>query len=277
MIAVVKLLFGLLGLAYASLADGDDKSNALIQKRTEVAPKAYDGGWGQEGAEDSKGGTTTDRLKQRDSCPRDHIKPIELVQSQPWNVTAELPRDLFMKHAGWAPDGSDRGIGVYTARSFKQGENVGTALARLAACVDEARVETPMGLRAITCDIHFFDLPPVESGSFAEDLAVFPSWMSFLNAPDDEDEAGLAIGGSVDWGASVCSHPSGAPQWRLVASRDLAPQEELTLVYDGTDEDKEEDAAGNHGRMMMRKMKAVVKKTKMKKKMMKSKMMKKTR
>jgi len=171
-------------------------------------------------------------LKKRDNCPYAQTNPIELDQIQPWNVTAELPKDLLMKHSGWTSDGIDRGVGVFALRAFKKGEDVGSALARVAPCADQAYLETPMGVRAVNCDIHFFDLPSGSANS-DDDLALFPSWMSFVNEPDDENEAGLVANGNVEWGTSICNHPSGAPQWRLLASQDIAPQMELTLVYDG--------------------------------------------
>jgi len=193
---------------------------SLMQTSQQELKKAFDN---NEGGEDSK---------KRDNCPYAHTDPINLDQIQPWNVTAELPKDLLMQHSGWTSDGNDRGVGIFTLRAFKKGEDVGSALARVAPCADQAHVETPMGVRAIKCDIHFFDLP-YGSDNGNDNLAVFPSWMSFLNEPDDENEEELPANGNVEWGTSICNHPSAAPQWRLLASEDIAPQTELILVYDG--------------------------------------------
>jgi len=187
---------------------------------------------GQKELKNAVGNEDGEDLKKRDNCPYAHTNPIKLDQIEPWNVTAELPKDLLMQHSGWTSDGIDRGVGVFALRAFKKGEDVGSALAHIAPCADQAYVETPMGVRAVNCDIHFFDLPSGSANS-DDDLAVFPSWMSFLNEPDDENEAGLVANGNVEWGTSICNHPSGAPQWRLLASQDIAPQMELTLVYDG--------------------------------------------
>lgn len=167
----------------------------------------------------------------RDNCPYKVTKSVNLNQATPWNITAELPEALFIKHAGWAPDMSDLGIGVFAARPFKKGEEIGSALARVAPCDSTASVETPVGIREIRCDIHFFDLPEDDSGS-DDNLAVFPSWMVFINHPDVEGDVGLAAGANVEWATSNCDHPSGAPLWRLFASKDIAPQAELRLVYD---------------------------------------------
>merc|ERR1712032_1659747 len=47
------------------------------------------------------------------------------------------------------------------------------------------------GTRSLNCDIHFFELPSCSGGGGGsldgEKFAIFPSWMSFLNEPDEYD------------------------------------------------------------------------------------------
>lgn len=178
-------------------------------------------------------------VKGRDGCPC--MTDIPQSLSPKWNISAEIPEGLEMKHSGWTEDYTDRGIGIFATSAFKKGDVVGGAHARVVPCKG-TEVQTPMGTRSLTCEIHFFDLPKCSSGSvFADDgtLAIFPSWISFLNAPDEYDEASdkeaqnSGVGANLDFGSSTCkSNPDEESEWTLVASQDISPGNELIVLYD---------------------------------------------
>merc|ERR1712008_129299 len=105
-----------------------------------------------------------------------------------------------------------------------------------------AEVHTSMGTRSLNCEIHFFDLPTCSGGGVSADdekLAIFPSWISFMNAPDEYDEAAdkevqnSKFRANLEFGSSTCrSNPGEDSEWTLVASQDILPGNELTVRYD---------------------------------------------
>lgn len=190
-------------------------------------------------------------VKDRDSCPCMTDIPQSLTPK--WNISAEIPEGLEMKHAGWAEDYTDRGIGIFATKAFQKGDVVGGAHARVVPCMG-AKVQTSMGTRSLNCEIHFFDLPTCSGGSVSADdekLAIFPSWISFLNAPDEYDEAADKKGQNsrvrvnLEFGSSTCrSNPGEDSEWTLVASQDILQGNELTVLYD------ESELKGTRGKGM---------------------------
>jgi len=180
-------------------------------------------------------------VKGRDGCPC--MKNIPQSLAPKWNISAEIPEGLEMKHAGWTVDYSDKGIGIFATKTFKKGDLVGGAHARVVPCKG-AEVQTPMGVRSLNCEIHFFDLPKCSGGTVSVDdekVAIFPSWMSFLNSPDEYDETtdkevqNSGVGANLEFGFSTCKrNPSEESEWTLVASQDILPGNELTVLYDET-------------------------------------------
>jgi len=166
----------------------------------------------------------------------------------PYNVTAEIPQGLYMKHAGWDEENIDHGVGVFSSHGYRKGETIGSAPAHITPCLEQPSfAETPAGKRVVTCDIHFFDLPDCPTGKTLDSdaYAIFASWMSFLNYPSDGQAQSPA---NVEWGPTGCS--GDLTQWHLRASTDIAPHEELRLDY-GRDEE------GGWMRMMRRMGKSV--------------------
>merc|ERR1712086_644331 len=166
------------------------------------------------------------------------------------NITAEIPEGIHMKHAGWTADYTDKGVGIFATKPFKKGDQVGSAHARVVPC-KAAQVQTPMGTRDIECNIHFFNLPECTSSPLDDDkFATFPSWMSFLNAPDDVDDEHaddnndfdadeVAAEANLEWGPSTCkTNSTEETAWSLVASKDIVPGDELTIMYDVSDLDE---------------------------------------
>jgi len=209
----------------------------------------------------------------RDGCPC--VKEIPQGVTPVCNITAEIPEGIHMKHAGWTADYTDKGIGIFATKPFKKGDQVGSAHARVVPC-KAAQVQTPMGTRDIECNIHFFNLPECTSNPLDDDkFATFPSWMSFLNAPDDVDDEHaddnndvdadntdsieaanaedkeqavedtgtdadeVAAEANLEWGPSTCKNNSTEETaWSLVASKDIVPGDELTIMYDVSDLDE---------------------------------------
>lgn len=180
-------------------------------------------------------------VKGRDGCPCMNDIPQSLAPK--WNISAEIPEGLEMKHAGWTDDYSDKGIGIFATKTFKKGDVVGGAHARVVPCKG-AEVQTPMGVRSLNCEIHFFDLPKCSGGGVSVDdekVAIFPSWMSFLNSPDEYDKTtdkegqNSVVSANLDFGLSTCKrNPDEESEWTLVASQDILPGNELTVLYDET-------------------------------------------
>jgi len=180
----------------------------------------------------------------RDGCPCTEDIPQSMEPR--WNISTEIPEGLEMKHAGWTMDYTDKGIGIFATKAFKKGDVVGRAHARVVPC-NGAEVQTPMGTRSLNCDIHFFELPSCSGGGGVsldgEKFAIFPSWMSFLNEPDEYDETTdkkmqNGVGANVDFGSSICKNsPGEESEWTLVASQDIPTGRELTVRYDKSDLD----------------------------------------
>jgi len=179
----------------------------------------------------------------RDGCPCTEDMPQSMEPR--WNISAEIPEGLEMKHAGWTLDYTDKGLGIFATKAFKKGDVVGRAHARVVPC-NGAEVQTPMGTRSLNCHIHFFDMPSCSGGGVSldgEKFAIFPSWMSFLNSPDEYDETTDKkvqdnVGANLEFGSSTCkSNPGEESEWSLVASQDVSPGRELTVQYDTSDLD----------------------------------------
>ena len=125
-----------------------------------------------------------------------------------------------------------------------------------------------MGTRDIECNIHFFKLPECTGSPLDDDkFATFPSWMSFLNAPDDVDDEDaddnndfdadntssieaantedkeqddeVVAEANLEWGPSTCkTNSTEETAWSLVASKDIVLGDELTIMYDVSDLDE---------------------------------------
>lgn len=187
------------------------------------------------------------RLNQ-DECRRSFPEAVKLADGCQCLQRVEPHQELWeLRHSGSPPAGkvtlgdagSEKGIGLFAARHFTAGEEIGRAWAHLVNCTDFIAM-TELGPKKILCDTHLYPSECDAEGKVedsgdddymekkASGPAIFPEWLDFINhAPSSEANTyhgpptfEIGPAGTVD-----------RQTWSLVARQDISSGEELTIDY----------------------------------------------
>jgi len=173
-------------------------------------------------------------LLDNDQCRKQVPKAQGLEDGCQCLVPAESSRNIWdLKSPSSTPphgvelrQAGSKGVGLFATASFSQGEEIGWAYTHTLPCED-FKASTSLGSVNIYCDTHFFPLRCGSKGP-GKNFGVFPEWLDLLNHADEGKSS--AYFGSSDF--IVGSDGQVLKQrWKLIAARQIAPDEELTYDY----------------------------------------------
>jgi len=169
-----------------------------------------------------------------DQCRKQVAQARHLEDGCQCLVPAESSRNTFdLKSAESSPphgvelrQAGSKGVGLFATSSFSKGESIGWAYTHTLPCND-FKASTSQGPVNIYCDTHFFPLRCGSKGP-GENYGVFPEWLDLLNHADEG--VSTAYFGPSEFVVSSDGRVL-RQRWKLVASRTIKPDDELTYDY----------------------------------------------